>query len=205
MTSSTDEKLTQLLAGIRQCTLCSKNIPAPRPIVQASASASILIIGQAPGAKAHASGKPFDDASGARLRQWMGIDTADFYDEALVSIIPMGFCYPGKGKSGDLPPRAECAPTWHTQLLPLLVSAKCTLLVGAYAQNRYGDSAHSTLTARVKDWRRCGPKTFMLPHPSPRNVAWFKRNPWFDHEVVPALRHQVAKALNKPATSLPYF
>ncbi len=171
--------------------------------MQASATANVLIIGQAPGAKAHVSGKPWDDASGTRLRQWMGIDTIDFYNEALVSIIPMGFCYPGKGPSGDLAPRSECAPTWHTALLPLLASVKCTLLIGAYAQNRYSDSAHSTLTARVRDWRRYEPQTFMLPHPSPRNAAWFKHNPWFDHEVVPALQYQISQVLKETAIS-PY-
>jgi uracil-DNA glycosylase len=202
MTVSPEKELADLLNDIAHCTLCSGKIPAPNPVVRASVSAKILIIGQAPGTKVHASGIPWDDASGIRLRNWMGIDAADFYDESSIAIVPMGFCYPGKGKSGDLPPRAECAPAWHPQLTALLPSVKCTLLIGAYAQNHYSNCIHTALTERVKGWSDYAPRTFMLPHPSPRNLGWFKQNPWFDREVVPALKQQVAFVLGKPPISL---
>lgn len=191
------KKLSNLLSDIGHCTRCSGLIPSPKPVVRASITAKILIIGQAPGAKVHASGIPWDDASGTRLRAWMGISSADFYNESHVAIAPMGFCYPGKGESGDLPPSPECAPTWHEQLLSMLPAVQCTLLIGTYAQNYYANSAHRTLTERVENWRSFAPNTFMLPHPSPRNLAWFQRNPWFNRDVIPALQEQISTVLQQ--------
>ncbi len=159
-----------------------------------AASARLLVIGQAPGTRVHATGIPWNDASGKRLRQWMGISDEDFYDESKVAIMPMGFCYPGKGKSGDLPPRPECARQWHQQLLQQLPNIQCTILIGQYAQNHYLPGKFSSLTERVKNWSQFAPQSFVTPHPSPRNQLWLRRNPWFEAEVVPALQARV-KAL----------
>ncbi len=155
-----------------------------------------MIIGQAPGAKVHASGIPWDDASGKRLRSWLGIDADRFYDAAHVALVPMGFCYPGRGGGGDNPPRPECAALWHARLFALLPEVRLTLLVGQYAQ-RYvlGDRRKATLTETVQAWREYGPAIVPLPHPSPRNQGWFKRHPWFEHEVLPALRERVTASL----------
>jgi uracil-DNA glycosylase len=142
----------------------------------------------------HESGIPFDDASGERLRDWLGLDRATFYDAARVAIVPMGFCFPGKGKSGDLPPRPECAPTWQAKLLPHLRNLRLTLAVGQYAQARHLPAAAS-LTAAVASWREHWPSLLALPHPSPRNNLWLKRNPWFEQELVPTLRERVAQVL----------
>jgi uracil-DNA glycosylase len=158
-----------------------------------SARSSVLIIGQAPGTKVHASGVPWDDASGERLRSWMGLDREAFYDTRRIAIMPMGFCYPGRGKGGDLPPRPECAPLWHPQLLPLLPGLKLTLLIGRYAQLHYLGSQRETLETTVQDYRRHLARGLLpLPHPSPRNTLWLKRRPWFEAEVVPALRAALA-------------
>jgi uracil-DNA glycosylase len=183
--------LKSLLHEIKHCSICAQSIPAPNPVVSAPPSARILIIGQAPGAKVHASGIPWDDTSGNRLRRWMDIDERHFYDESLVAILPMGFCYPGKGKSGDLPPRPECAPTWHEQVLAFLPNIQCTLLIGQHAQNQYSESAEKTLTQRVQTWREYAPKQYLLPHPSPRNQLWLSRNPWFESETVPAIQQTI--------------
>ena len=180
--------LDAILREIRGCQICKGKIPEPKPVIKASASARLLIVGQAPGTKVHASGIPWDDASGRRLRDWMGIDSATFYDVDKVAIMPMGFCYPGKGKSGDLPPRPECAPQWHDRVLALLSEVACTLLIGQYAQNYYLEDNYRTLTERVEHWQDFAPKVYVLPHPSPRNQIWLKKNTWFESSVVPHLR-----------------
>ncbi len=184
-----------LLREVRNCRLCESEIPEPRPTLRAASSAKILIVGQAPGTKVHASGIPWNDASGKRLREWMGVDDNIFYDESKVAIVPMGFCYPGKGSSGDLPPRPECAPTWHDKILTLLPNIECTLLIGMYAQNYYLDTQHENLTERVMCWREYAPEIFVLPHPSPRNQLWLKRNDWFAAETVSALREVIKEIL----------
>ncbi|HEX5756990.1 MAG TPA: uracil-DNA glycosylase family protein [Arenimonas sp.] len=188
--------LDALLKDIRACRLCEAQLPlGPRPVLRASATAKLLIVGQAPGTLVHGSGVPWSDASGMRLRQWLAMDKTQFYDESQVAIVPMGFCYPGHGKHGDLPPRSECAATWHPRLLPLLAGVGLTLAIGQYAQAYFlGEARGKTLTDTVRDWRRHldGERpVFALPHPSPRNVGWFKHNPWFEAEVVPALRERV--------------
>lgn len=189
------QSLPSLLADIRACTLCAAHLPhGPRPVLQLAAGARVLIAGQAPGRKVHASGVPFDDASGERLRAWLGLDRESFYDPARVAIVPMGFCYPGKGKSGDLPPRPECAPAWQTRLRPHLREVRLTLAVGRYAQAWHLPGAAS-LTEAVLDWRAQWPRALALPHPSPLNNGWLKRNAWFERELVPALRRRVAEVL----------
>jgi uracil-DNA glycosylase len=190
-------KVDALLKKIRACTICEKHLPlGPKPVLRASASARLLIVGQAPGTKVHASGIPWADASGERLRDWLGVDRGVFYDDRVVAIVPMGFCYPGRGKGGDLPPRRECAPTWHPQLLPLLKSIELILLIGSYSQFAFlGATRRATLTDTVRDARAYLPRYLPLPHPSPRNLMWLRRNPWFEADSVPLLRTQVAHAL----------
>lgn len=186
--------LDALLDEVRQCRVCAADLPlGPRPVLRASPSARLLIIGQAPGTKVHESGVPWHDPSGDRLRDWMAMDRDVFYDEARVAIIPMGFCYPGRDKNGgDKPPRPECAPLWHARLLATLPALELTLLVGAYAQRHYlRQRAGRTVTATVAAWRYCLPRYFPLPHPSWRTRAWARRNPWFEMEVVPELRRRV--------------
>ena len=191
-------RLPLLLQEVRACTLCAAHLPqGPRPVLQANAGARILIAGQAPGSKVHASGVPFDDASGERLRQWMGVGREQFYDPQLVAILPMGFCYPGTGKSGDLPPRRECAPQWRAKLLQALPRIELTLVIGQYAMAWHLPSlATSGLTDTVRAWREHGPAVMPLPHPSPRNNLWLKANPWFVLEVVPALQARVQTLLS---------
>ncbi|NDK57168.1 uracil-DNA glycosylase family protein [Pontibacter fetidus] len=191
-------QLDELLQQIRACRICEEHLAlGPRPVLRASASARLLIVGQAPGTKVHASGKPWDDQSGKRLRHWLGLEPEVFYDESKVAIVPMGFCYPGKGKSGDLPPRPECALHWHQQLLALLPNIALTLLVGKYAQDYFlGDKAATTLTQTVANWREYLPDYMPMPHPSPRNQFWVKHNPWFELEAVPVLREQVNQLLS---------
>ena len=185
--------LDSLLRDIRACALCAAQLPlGPRPVLRASATARLLIVGQAPGTKVHASGVPWDDASGKRLRGWLDMTPEQFYDTANIAIVPMGFCYPGKQGSGDAPPRPECRATWHPRLLPMLENVRLTLLFGQYAQAHFlGDRRKATLTDTVRAWREYLPTHLPMPHPSPRNVGWFKANPWFDDEVVPALRERV--------------
>ncbi|WP_235898661.1 uracil-DNA glycosylase family protein [Parahaliea maris] len=184
--------LQDLLATIRDCEHCADRLPlGPRPVLRASTSARLLIVGQAPGTRVHASGVPWDDPSGDRLRDWLQLDRPAFYDGTRIAIVPMGFCYPGRGKSGDLPPDPECAPRWHGLLLQRMPQLELTLLVGSYAQQYYLDAPGTTLTRRVQDWRDYGPMQFPLPHPSPRNNLWLRRNPWFEGEVIPALRDRV--------------
>ncbi len=193
--------LDTLLDQVRRCNLCAGKLPhQPRPVLRAKASARILVVGQAPGTRVHASGIPWNDASGVRLRQWMGVDEATFYDGSVIAIVPMGFCYPGKGRSGDLPPRPECARTWHRPIMELLPEIRTTLLVGQYSQRHYQKGAYTSLTERVQDWRHFAPRQFVLPHPSPRNQLWLRRNPWFEEEVVPELKTTIQRLL-KPQGS----
>ena len=196
-----DEEMTDTESALHDqiaaCTVCAAALPAgPRPVVQFSASARILIIGQAPGSKVHASGVPWDDDSGARLREWTGLSPEQFYDPARVALMPMGFCYPGKGASGDLPPRRECAPRWHARILALLPDDRLTLLVGSYAQAHYLAQAKAmSLTERVRAFARFGPGTIPLPHPSWRSIVWQRRNPWFEADLLPVLRAAVQEHL----------
>lgn len=186
-----------LMARIRACRLCAEHLPLePRPILQASPSARILIIGQAPGRAAHEAGRPFDDLSGERLRAWLGISRECFYDASRIALVPMGFCYPGRGKSGDLPPRPECAAAWRAPLMAHLQAVELTLALGQYAQRYCFGADRRNLTERVKDWRSTWPRLLALPHPSPRNNLWLARNPWFEQEVLPALRARVAELVN---------
>jgi len=181
---------------MKTCTLCAPHLPlGPRPVFQLHPNASILIVGHAPGKKVHETGVPFDDASGKRLREWLGISTDTFYDATRVAILPMGLCYPGTGKSGDLPPRPECALTWHQAVLNQLPNIKLKVLLGAYAQAAYCSKEHKTLTERVAAWKNYLPNSMPLPHPSPRNNIWLKKNPWFEVDVLPALKQQMAIAL----------
>jgi uracil-DNA glycosylase len=186
-----------LIDEIRACTLCTSHLSAgPRPIVQFSATSRILIIGQAPGIRVHASGVPWDDPSGDRLREWTGLSAEDFYDPTKVALMPMGFCYPGTGASGDLPPRPECAPLWHERVLTLLPANRLTLLVGSYAQARYLSAPkRQSLTDSVRAFETFGEAIFPLPHPSWRSSGWMQRNPWFEAEVLPTLRKQVRERL----------
>ncbi len=190
--------LDALLADIRACRLCEAHLPlGPNPVLRARASAKLLVVGQAPGTRVHQSGIPWNDSSGIRLRHWLGIERERFYDERDVAIVPMGFCYPGTGESGDLPPRPECGRTWHPRLLPLLPNVQLTLLIGHYAQAFFlGEQRGKTLTDTVRGWQRYFPRYLPLPHPSPRNQLWLKNNPWFDDEVVPALRAAVKSCLD---------
>lgn len=182
-----------LLSQIRSCTLCASHLPlGPKPVIRVSPASKILIVGQAPGTKVHASGIPWDDLSGKELRRWLDVDTDTFYDTDCFGIMPMGLCYPGRGKSGDLPPRIECAPTWHAQVLKEMPQIELILLIGQYAQKYYlGKEKEPTLTATVRKFEAFLPRFFPLVHPSPRNKIWQKKNPWFEEEVIPELRNRV--------------
>ena len=186
--------LAEVAAAVRACTHCTDLPLGPRPVLRVSATARLLIIGQAPGTKVHETGIPWNDPSGDRLRAWLGMTREEFYDEARVAIVPMGMCYPGRlPRGGDAPPRPECAPLWHPELLPLLGAMRLTLLVGTYAQAAFLGVA--PMTERVKDYRATLPRYLPLPHPSWRTTGWEKRHPWFGAEVLPALRRHVAMAL----------
>lgn len=192
--------LPSLLDDIRRCTACSKHLPhGPRPVLQAHADARILIASQAPGRKVHASGVPFSDASGERLRDWLQLPPQVFYDPAQVAIVPMGFCYPGTGRSGDLPPRRECADLWRQRLLEQFPNLALTLVIGRYALDYHLPKTKATLTESVKNWRQYWPHLVPLPHPSPRNNLWLRRNPWFEAELIPRLRRQIARVLDAGA------
>lgn len=184
-----------LLRDIRACRHCEAHLPhQPRPVIQASSQSRLVILGQAPGSHVHKSGVPWDDPSGRTLRSWLGITDEDFYNPKLVAHMPMGFCYPGKAKNGDLPPRPECAPLWHTNVLGHMSQLQLKLVIGGYAQKRYIPS-FKTVTDTVKRWRELGPDLIPLPHPSPLNRRWLKVNPWFEEEVVPMLRERVRGCL----------
>ncbi|KLN65607.1 uracil-DNA glycosylase family protein [Vibrio sp. VPAP30] len=188
--------LKQLLKEVRTCRACEPELPlGANPVIQASSTAKILIIGQAPGTRVHATSIPWNDPSGNRLREWLALDKETFYDASKVAIMPMGLCYPGKGKSGDLPPRKECAPLWHQRVLAQLPNIGMTLLIGQYAQNYYLSDKPKTLTETVQQWQRWTPRYLPLPHPSPRNTLWLKKNPWFEAEMVPFIRGYVHEHL----------
>lgn len=190
---------SKLMRDIRACRVCEKHLPlGPRPVVQAHPDARLLIVGQAPGRKVHETGIPWDDPSGDRLRRWMGVDKSVFYDAHKIAIVPMGFCYPGKGASGDLPPRPECAPLWHQKLLDGMKHIRLTLLIGQYAQAYYlGKARKPTLTQTVRAWEEyIGDGFLPMVHPSPRNQIWLRKNPWFEAELVPQLAKLVKKALS---------
>jgi uracil-DNA glycosylase len=189
--------LERLLAEVRACTVCAKHLPfPPRPVLRAAVSARLLIVGQAPGRRVQETGIPWNDPSGNRLRQWLDLTREEFYDETRIAIIPTGFCYPGKGAGGDLPPRPECAPLWHPRFRAALPHIRLTLLIGAHAQAFYlADRRKRTLAETVRAGREFGPEFLPLPHPSPRNLRWFRNHPWFEAEVLPALRRRVRQVL----------
>lgn len=187
-------KLEELSQRIRACDLCADQLTdGVRPVFQVSNLSKILIVGQAPGRRVHESGVPFDDASGDRLRGWLGINREIFYDKEKVAIVPMGFCYPGTGKSGDLPPRPECAPAWRKELLAHLSKVQLTVVIGQYAMEWHlPNDRPGTVTGVVQAWREFWPEILVLPHPSPRNNIWLKKNPWFEQDVIPVLKAKVA-------------
>ena len=191
--------MKDLIAAIKACRVCEEFLElGPRPVVTGHAESKIIIIGQAPGTKVHRSGIPWDDASGKELRRWLDVDEDTFYNTKNFAIVPMGFCYSGKGKSGDLPPRPECAPLWHEPLLEKMPNVQLILLIGMYAQRYYlGDKAQRTLTETVQNYATYLPQYLPLPHPSPRNRIWMKRNGWFEKEVVPILRERVKSLIKK--------
>jgi uracil-DNA glycosylase len=191
--------LAELLQAVRACRVCAEHLPlGPRPVLQAAAGARILVVGQAPGARVHASGVPWADASGDRLRAWMGVDETTFYDAERIALIPMGLCYPGRGAGGDLPPRPECAPLWMEALRAKLPRVELTLLVGLHAKRHFlGDRRQRTLTETLREWRDLEPVFFPLPHPSPRNTPWIRNRPWIEHEMLPELRLRVHAILDR--------
>lgn len=193
--------LDRLLEEVRACRQCAPHLPlGPRPVLRVAASARLLIVGQAPGTRVHETGVPWNDPSGDRLRAWLDLDRAAFYDERRIAIVPTGLCYPGRAAGGgDLPPRRECAPIWHPRLRPHLAQVRLTLLVGGYAQAWYlGNRRKATLTATVEAWREYLSDFLPLPHPSWRTTAWLRRNRWFEIELLPELRRRVAAALADP-------
>lgn len=185
--------MKKIICDITACTICKSFLPyTPRPIFSVSKDCKILIIGQAPGQKVQDSGIPWDDQSGKELRRWLGVDKEQFYNTKLFGLMPMGFCYPGKSKTGDLPPRPECAPQWHHQLLKKMKSVQLTILIGQYSQKYYlGEKLKPTLTETVKSFKEYFPEYLPLVHPSPRNKIWQKKNPWFEKEIVPELQKKV--------------
>jgi len=192
----TPQETQALLARVRQCDLCAGHLPlGPRPVLQYHPNARILVAAQAPGRRVHETGLPFNDPSGDRLRDWMGVDRDTSYNPEQMAIIPMGLCYPGTGKSGDLPPRPECAPTWRRALLDGLPRVELTLVIGQYAQAYHLPGLGRSVTERVRAWRDCWPEQIPLPHPSPRNNLWLRRNPWFEQDLLPHLRHRVRALL----------
>ena len=188
------EDLARVLADARACTLCAPHLPlGPRPVLRAKASARLLIVGQAPGTRVHETGIPWNDASGDRLRAWLGLDRETFYDDTRIAIVPVGFCYPGRNeKGGDRPPRPECAPLWHPRIVPRLAQVRLTLLVGTYAQRFYlGPEGGKTVAGTVGRWRDFLPKYLPLPHPSWRTTAWERLRPWFASDLLPELRNRI--------------
>jgi len=193
-----EQPFEALLQEVRTCTLCSEHLPnQPRPVLQAHPDARVLVAGQAPGRRVHETGLPFNDPSGDRLRDWMGVDRATFYDERHIALVPMGLCYPGTGKGGDLPPRPECATAWRERLLEALPNIELTLLVGSYAiaWHLYPERRPPPVAETVAHWRDWWPSLVPMPHPSPRNNRWLRERPWFEAEVIPAVRTRVKKLL----------
>lgn len=188
--------LAKTFIQVKQCNICQDLPLGPRPVVTAHPKSKIIIIGQAPGTAVHKSGIPWDDKSGNNLRSWMDIDKDTFYNTKKIAIIPMGFCYPGKGKSGDLPPRKECAPQWHEILISQLKDVELMLSVGKYAQDHYiGKASRRTLTDTVRNYKDYLPRYFVLPHPSPRNNIWQAKNKWFKRDVLPDLKVVISEVL----------
>lgn len=189
--------MDQLINDALNCKICEAHLPyAPRPVFCVHPHAKILIVGQAPGRKVNDSGIPWADASGKRLRNWLGVEEETFYNPAIFSLLPMGFCFPGTGKSGDLPPRPECAPKWHDLFIRMMPQIKLTLLFGQYAQERYlGKRKKKTLTETVRHWKEYAPHYLPLPHPSPRNQLWERKNLWFGEEVLPFLKEIVSSVI----------
>ncbi|WP_394805249.1 uracil-DNA glycosylase family protein [Kordiimonas aquimaris] len=189
--------LEKLSREIRACEICKDAlVDGVRPVFQVSETSKILIVGQAPGRKVHETGVPFDDPSGDRLRDWLGVSKDVFYDARQMAIVPMGFCFPGTGKSGDLPPRKECAPAWRDELLQCLRNVSLTIVIGQYAMDWHLPlDRPRTVTDTVKAWQNYWPDTVVLPHPSPRNNIWLKKNAWFEVDILPALRARVASLL----------
>jgi uracil-DNA glycosylase len=192
------QSFSTLMTAVRACTLCQEHLPlGPRPVLQLHPDARILIAGQAPGRKVHDTGVPFNDPSGERLRAWLEVTRAVFYDPRKIALVPMGLCYPGTGHAGDLPPRPECAPAWRARLLARLHRLELTLVLGQYAQAYHFGNARASVTTRVQSWRSHWPEVVPLPHPSPRNNRWLQRNPWFERELLPALRQRVTRVLER--------
>ena len=189
--------LDRLLAEVRACRLCEAQLPlGPRPVLRVSPTARVLIVGQAPGTRVHETGIPWNDPSGDRLREWLAVDRETFYDESRIAIVPTGLCYPGRKGGGDAPPRPECAPRWHPPLRAAMPRIELVLLIGQYAQAYYlGARRQATLAATVRAHPEYEPRFLPLPHPSPRNRLWLRRNPWFEAEVVPHLRRRVTPLL----------
>ncbi|MEB2782397.1 uracil-DNA glycosylase family protein [Algoriphagus sp. C2-6-M1] len=187
------DNFQRLVVEAKACTMCRIFLPlGPLPVFSIHPKSKILIVGQAPGTKVHATGIPWNDASGNELRRWLGVDREQFYDSRIFGIMPMGFCYPGRGNGGDIPPRPECAPTWHKRMRAEMPEVKLTLLIGQYAQNYYlGNRRKKTLTETVRNYEIYLPEFMPLVHPSPRNLMWRRRNPWFEEEVVPTLHQRV--------------
>lgn len=190
------DNTNRLLKKIKACTLCEPHLPfQPKPILSFETQARLMIVGQAPGTKAHGSGIPWDDASGDRLRDWLGVTKEQFYNPKIFAIVPMGFCYPGKGKSGDLPPRPECSAKWMAPVLNELKNIEMTILIGAYSQ-AYFLKEQKSLTDIVRDWQNFQPRYFVLPHPSPRNNIWLKKNAWFEKNLLPQLKEKTQELIN---------
>ncbi len=193
-------QIETLLTQVRACTVCQEHLPlGPRPVIQLHPKSKILIAGQAPGIKVHKSGVPFDDASGKRLRDWLGLSREEFYNAKLVSILPMGFCYPGTSSSGDYPPRPECSKKWRHTLLSQLKALQLTVVIGQYAQAYHLDKSQRSVTENVQAWKQYWPKIIPLPHPSPRNNPWLVRNPWFEQELLPKLKNRINEVLERDA------
>ncbi len=185
-------ELDRLFRDIRHCQLCKNELPHdPKPIIRGSETSKILIIGQAPGIRVHKTGTPFNDPSGDRLRNWLQIDRDDFYNENNIAIMPMGLCFPGTGQRGDSPPPKRCTPQWHQQVLEQLPNVKATLLVGSYAQKYYLKPHYQTLSKALKQWQEKPNNFIPLPHPSPRNNLWLKKNPWFETDILPLIRQKI--------------
>lgn len=192
------KNLSNLLHEVHSCTVCAEHLDhEPRPVLRMGSTARVVIIGQAPGRKVHETGIPWNDPSGVTLRRWLDLTEDEFYDESKIAIVPMGFCFPGTGKSGDKPPRPECAPLWHEPLFEHLPKDRLDIIIGSYAQARYIENKPKTVTETVANWREYLPNKVVMPHPSPRNRNWLKTNPWFEAETVPAVRERLAEVLTR--------